>query len=219
MVGTVRIEDREVPILDFESILDEIIPKEIEGDHEAPPVEESATTTTSEGKPAAEVIHTDIKDPYSRGDVRLLLAEDSHIIREQMVGKLKKAGFTHIDAFETGKDTLDHIQSCVSEGTQDLADRCTALVSDIEMPGMDGLTLCRNIKKNLGLGQMPVILYSSLINEEMIRKCESVGADGHAVKPKLKELVKQLDRLAATHMGRRLGPKGTFNQRYRGSID
>jgi len=70
------------------------------------------------------------------------------------------------------------------------------LISDIEMPQMDGLALCKNIKENLGIKDLPVIMFSSLINEQIARKCEDVGSDAYITKPQFRELVQLLDEFA-----------------------
>ncbi len=63
------------------------------------------------------------------------------------------------------------------------------MVSDIEMPQMDGLTLCRKMKGDSKLKQITVIMFSSLINKQIISKCESVGADSYITKPEMDKLV------------------------------
>ena len=63
------------------------------------------------------------------------------------------------------------------------------------MPRMDGLALCRNVKEELALKNIPVIMFSSLINEQMKIKCEKVGADGYATKPEVDKLVIMMDKL------------------------
>jgi two-component system chemotaxis response regulator CheV len=61
------------------------------------------------------------------------------------------------------------------------------------MPSMDGLTLCRKVKTELGMKKLPVIMFSSLINEQLAYKCKEVGADSHISKPQINELVKLVD--------------------------
>ena len=67
------------------------------------------------------------------------------------------------------------------------------LISDIEMPNMDGLTLCRKLKEELHCKHIPVLLFSSLINPPMEVKCDSVGADGYASKPEITKLIRMMD--------------------------
>ena len=62
------------------------------------------------------------------------------------------------------------------------------------MPAMDGLALCKSIKTDPGLRILPVIMFSSLINEQIACKCEDVEADAFITKPQFTELVELLDR-------------------------
>ena len=71
-----------------------------------------------------------------------------------------------------------------------------ALITDIEMPRMDGLTLCRNLKQDNRLRQIPVVIFSSLINDQMIEKCKTVGADHYVAKPEINKLSQLLNHLS-----------------------
>ncbi len=83
-------------------------------------------------------------------------------------------------------------------GEMDIRQRINLIVSDIEMPKMDGLTLCRKVKDELGYSDVPVLLFSSLINPPMEVKCDSVGADGYAAKPEITKLIEMMDRFIET---------------------
>ena len=74
-----------------------------------------------------------------------------------------------------------------------LKQRLRLIISDIEMPKMDGLTLCRKVKEELGYRHIPVLLFSSLINPPMEIKCDSVGADGYAAQPEIAKLIGMMD--------------------------
>jgi two-component system chemotaxis response regulator CheV len=58
---------------------------------------------------------------------------------------------------------------------------------------MDGLNLCKRIKEDSVLKQVPVVLFSSLINDQMIQKCKRVGADGQISKPEMKQMITYID--------------------------
>jgi len=75
-----------------------------------------------------------------------------------------------------------------------LSKQLDLVVSDIEMPVMDGLALCRRLKQDLKL-EVPVVIFSSLINEAMEQKCREVGADANLNKPRLDQLVEVMDHL------------------------
>ena len=66
------------------------------------------------------------------------------------------------------------------------------IITDIEMPKMDGHNLCKRIKTNEKMKNIPVYLFSSLINEQMRLKGESVGADAQFSKPQINELIDYL---------------------------
>ena len=66
---------------------------------------------------------------------------------------------------------------------------------DIEMPQMDGHRLTRLIKSDSKFSHIPVVIFSSLVNEDMRRKGESIGADAQLSKPEIGQLVEQIDKL------------------------
>ena len=71
------------------------------------------------------------------------------------------------------------------------------VITDIEMPQMDGHRLTKLIKSDDKLKHLPVIIFSSLVNEEMRRKGESLGADAQLTKPEIGSLVDAIDELLA----------------------
>lgn len=107
--------------------------------------------------------------------------------------QLKDAGFSNIELATNGQEDLDKITNYAnkSKGTgQPITDSVNIVLTDIEMPVMDGLTLCRIIKKDLQI-YVPVVVFSSLINDQMIAKCKSVVAADWGSKPKI-ELIMDL---------------------------
>lgn len=74
------------------------------------------------------------------------------------------------------------------------ADLPTVVITDIEMPLMDGLALTRNIKENAPFKHIPVILFSSLVTQDTRHKGQQVGADEQIHKPQLPLLVEIIDR-------------------------
>ncbi len=69
------------------------------------------------------------------------------------------------------------------------------IISDIEMPEMDGHRLTKLVKSDPATAGIPLILFSSLVNEEMKRKGEALGADAQLSKPEIGNLVKIIDQL------------------------
>jgi two-component system chemotaxis response regulator CheV len=69
------------------------------------------------------------------------------------------------------------------------------VISDIEMPQMDGYSLCHSVKQDQVLKALPVVLFSSLINEKLIHKGQSVGADEQITKPEAASLARRAGEL------------------------
>jgi len=175
VVGSVSIDDREVLILDLEHIVGEIFPESIIN------YDEKA--------------FADKPKPGKRSQVKIFFAEDSAIIRKQVGKILRSVGYEQLSVFDNGQTALEAIiqaQAQAESDGQDLSQYLNLVLTDIEMPQMDGLALCRRIKKELGL-KVPVVVFSSLINEQMARKCETVGADAYTAKPETERLIELLD--------------------------
>ncbi len=179
VISSVHIDDTDVLIVDLEHILATL---GIADSHELAP--------------------GDVVQPAMRkglADARVVLAEDSNFIRTRMVENMRQLGLTAIQAFTDGQRAMDAIQKHVDTARanrQPITDFFNIVITDIEMPRMDGLTLCRRIKQELKL-PVPVIIYSSLINEQMGLKCKQVGADHFCCKPQIADLIK----LIAGYMG------------------
>lgn len=110
-----------------------------------------------------------------------MIAEDSTFLIKVVNESFLKAG-AKVETFSNGKEALVYL-----EGVK--ANEIYCVITDIEMPIMDGLTLTKKIKNNIKLKDIPVILFSSLINESLKHKGESVGADAQITKPEIDKLV------------------------------
>ena len=119
-----------------------------------------------------------IGDPNS---FRILVAEDSPLIRKLIQDSLAQGGFQNVELVGHGKAAWDRLQG---EG-----DVFNLLITDIEMPKMDGLTLTRRVKEDPRLKGTPVIVFSSIMAEDIKRKAQSVGADVQITKPEINLLV------------------------------
>lgn len=124
---------------------------------------------------------------------RALIADDSTVIREMIKDLLRKAGF-EVEAVTNGKDAWDRLVDLKSKSEQSqrsISDYVQIVVSDIEMPQMDGHNFCRRIKEDPVLKQLPVILFSSLITDKLRHKGDSVGADDQIAKPEITQVAKR----------------------------
>ena len=178
--GSINIDSREILIVDLEHIVAEFDP-EAALDYDSG-LEEPVAFETSASH---------------RSDMRLLLAEDSSLIRAGIERVLRGAGYNNLHTFVDGEDCYNEILRLKEEvlaSGEGIRSRLNLLITDIEMPKMDGLTLCKKVKEDPILKEVIVVLFSSLINEQMAAKCDSVGADGYATKPEIPKLVEMMDR-------------------------
>lgn len=119
-----------------------------------------------------------------------IVAEDSKVARSMLEQGLKGMGIPAL-MHTTGLEAWEKIQSIAAEAKaagQSITDRIGLVLTDIEMPEMDGFTLTRNIKNEPALKHIPVVIHSSLsgsANEDHVRK---VGANGYVAKFDVAEL-------------------------------
>ena len=169
VTGVVRIDNRVVFLLDLEAMVGELHPAM------AIRFDQPEENTPEEEDSIYHVLHVD----------------DSSSIRGMVNHMLKKEGRFTLDQCTNGQEAWEWLlalkQRCANDGSA-VTDHVQAVVSDIEMPTMDGLTLCRKIKDDPVLRELPVALFSSLINEALTRKCVAVGADAQFSKPDLRKL-------------------------------
>ena len=168
--GIIKIEDRLIIILDFEKLVTDINP---------------ATGLKMDDVTAM--------GPRPRNEVPIVLAEDSKMLNRMIVASLEQAGYTNVRHFENGKLAYDYVKSCRDNGT--LMDNVQCIITDIEMPLMDGHRFTKLIKSDEATHMIPVVIFSSLINEEMRKKGEQLGADRQLTKPEIGSLVSAIDEL------------------------
>lgn len=128
----------------------------------------------------------DMLGERKRNEASILIAEDSQMLLQMLKDCLVKAGYTNLTLTENGAIAWAKLQEM---GGAD------CVITDIEMPQMDGHRLTKLIKDSAKYDQIPVVIFSSLVNEEMKIKGESLGADAQLSKPEIGDLVKELDKL------------------------
>ncbi len=183
ITGMVRLDERVVFLLDMESIVAEMHPDlsiRMERPMGRTPAGEPEATTAQEAQATL---------PPRR--YRILHADDSGSVRRLVRSLLEAGGRFELLQATDGQEAwemLDGLRREAEARGAPLADLVQAVVSDIEMPRMDGLTLCRRIKEDPALRALPVALFSSLVSERLGHKGESVGADAQFAKPDLQLL-------------------------------
>lgn len=132
----------------------------------------------------------------SRSNVPILIAEDSPLLNKLIVDSLRAAGYNNLIHTENGQKAYDVICQCKADGTLHEHVRC--IITDIEMPEMDGHRLTKLVKSDDATENIPVVIFSSLVNEEMKKKGDALGADAQLSKPEIGNLVKIIDDLVAS---------------------
>ncbi len=168
--GIVKLEGRLVIILDFEKIVTDINPET-----------------------GLRISEVEELGPRRRNDVPILIAEDSVLLNRLIVNCLKKAGYANLTRTYNGMEAYEYIMECKNQGT--LLEDIKCIITDIEMPMMDGHRLIKLVKEDPVAKGIPVIIFSSLVNEEMKRKGESLGANAQLSKPEIGNLVRTIDEL------------------------
>lgn len=166
--GIAKLSDRIILILDFEKIVSDI--------NRSAVIDASGATEVD----------------ASKANKHIVIAEDSPFLNTLIQSTLGDAGYRNIVSFENGKDAWDYINGHKNLGG-DILEHISCLISDIEMPQMDGHNLTKRIKDDEVLRRIPVYLFSSLINEQMRVKGDSVGADAQFSKPQIGALINYIN--------------------------
>lgn len=165
-----RIDNRLITMLDFETITSEV-----------------ALPTVSH-----EVVEN--KFDVTRGAQRVAIADDSPTARKSIEAVLRDSGYTSVFAFENGAELWNWLlQQCQKESGERVP--IDLVITDIEMPVTDGFHLTRNIKEHPQLRHIPVLLYSSILTPDNLKKGQQVRADAQITKPELHRVVSMADEL------------------------
>lgn len=169
VIGVIKKGEDMLLLLDFESIMAEVNP--------------DSGIRVSEVKKLGK---------RTRSAKKIVAAEDSPLLRKLLNDTLAEAGYEHVEFFENGKDAYHYLLSLASEGR--IKDEVNLVITDIEMPQMDGHHLTKRIKEDAKLNHIPVIIFSSLITDDLKHKGERVGAQDQVSKPQINELVLKIDK-------------------------
>ena len=168
--GVIKLGEKLVVILDFEKIISDISPET-----------------------GLKVSEVEALTGRERSDSPILIAEDSPLLSKLITDCLKKAGYTSLIVTMNGKEAWDKLTEL--KGAGNVRDKVHCIITDIEMPLMDGHRLTKLCKTDDVLKGIPLVIFSSLVNEEMRRKGEQLGADAQLTKPEIGMLVSAIDDL------------------------
>ena len=168
--GVIKMDNKLIIILDFEKIVTDISPET--------------------GLKVSDMEHMTNRE---RCDSPILIAEDSPLLSRLITDCLKKAGYTNLIVTMNGQEAWDKLTQYEKEGN--VREKVHCIITDIEMPLMDGHRLTKLVKTNDVMKKIPVIIFSSLDNEEMRVKGARLGADAQLTKPEIGNLVEAVDGL------------------------
>ena len=131
--------------------------------------------------------------PRSKSEEPIWIAEDSILLSKMIEDCLRKAGYVNLRMFPNGRELWDALNALPKEGK--LFDKVALIITDIEMPQMDGHRLTKLVKSDHRFSPVPLIIFSSLISEEMRIKGRQLGADEQMSKPEIGHLVDVMDHL------------------------
>lgn len=126
----------------------------------------------------------------------VMVVEDSVLLMKLITESLSRAGYKKVLKMNNGQEAWDYL-STLDRNVEDVYEYLSIIITDIEMPSMDGHRLIKLVKSNDYLRIIPMVIFSSLINEEMYRKGKEVGADEQLTKPEIGRLVGIMDDLIA----------------------
>ncbi|MBD5136949.1 MAG: chemotaxis protein CheV [Lachnospiraceae bacterium] len=170
--GIIKIEDRLIIILDFEKIVADISPET-----------------------GLKVSDIDSFGKRDRNESPILMAEDSALLSKLITDSLHKAGYVNVESYSNGQEAWDKLNEYKNKNI--IKQKVKCIITDIEMPLMDGHRLIKLCKEDDVLCDIPIVIFSSLVNDEMRKKGEALGADAQLSKPEIGSLVSTIDTLIA----------------------
>ncbi len=168
--GIVKLKDKLITIIDFEKILYELNP--------------------ASGINLESIEIKENREPINKP---IFIAEDSPILSKLIQNAIRDYGYHNITVYSNGRECWEELKSLHLMGVP-LNELCSCLITDIEMPKMDGHHLLKSIRDNEYLKELPVIIFSSLIDDNMRLKGNDLGATAQITKPEINLLVGLLDK-------------------------
>ena len=169
--GIVEHENKLITIIDFEAIITEICPEK-----------------------GLDVIKITDLGNTDRNDKHILIAEDSLLLSKMIIESLHRAGYINTTKTSNGQEAWDYLCE-LRDSNSNIDEHVSCIITDIEMPLMDGHRLTKLVKTDMKLKHIPLVIFSSLISEEMRIKGKELGADEQITKPEIGKLVDIIDDL------------------------
>ncbi|HCC06777.1 MAG TPA: chemotaxis protein CheV [Clostridiales bacterium] len=163
VIGVIRMQDKIVLLIDFEKILMELSPRS-----------------------GLEELNNERALSDNNSLKKIFVVEDSEFLRIKLIDVLHKAGYANTTEFTNGLDAWEYISDSDSITP-------SLIITDIEMPSMDGHHLITKIRNESPISEVPIIIFSSLITDEMYKKGKELGASEQVSKPQINTLITVID--------------------------
>ena len=174
ITGTTKFGDKMITIIDFEKVLYDINPET--------------------GLQLSEV---KIMGERARSEKPIVIVEDSVFLMKMILQAIDMAGFTNVTSFDNGQDAWEYLDNARKECQKTLTPiekKVAIVITDIEMPRMDGHHLTMLVKSDDILKKVPVLVFSSLIDEAQKAHGKNIGVDAHLSKPQIGNLISTVDK-------------------------
>jgi len=128
-------------------------------------------------------------------NITVLHVDDQALVRRMVKHAMEQDEAFSVESADSGKTALGILREKAEQAREQgcpVTDLVNVVITDVEMPVMDGYTLCRSIKDDPALAAIPVYLFSSLITEETQHKGASVKADGQFPKPQTEMMAREI---------------------------
>ena len=133
------------------------------------------------------------KVDFDRSTRKLLVVEDSAFMRQLLARYLKQAGY-NVLTVSNGFEAWEVLQDILrSPDFKDIAQYYHLVLTDIEMPRMDGLEFIHMVKEHPALSKLPCVVFSGSLIDDLPGKCQAIGADGLISKEDIEHLIAMLD--------------------------
>jgi len=173
ITGTTKIGNKIITIIDFEKVLFDINPET-----------------------GIQLSEIRISEDMDRSEKSIVCVEDSVFLMKMILQALEMAGFSDITAFDNGQDAWEYLEKCRDDCkamNMPIESKVSIMITDIEMPRMDGHHLTKLVKSDDFLKKIPILVFSSLIDEAQKMQGDKCGVDAHLSKPQIGKLVTTID--------------------------
>lgn len=176
--GVIKLGEKLLVILDFEKIVAKISPET-----------------------SLKMSDVDALGPRNRSEVPIMIVEDSVLLRNMLSDCMKAAGYVNLETCSNGREAWERLERYKKENSVD--EKVALVITDIEMPIMDGHRLTKLMKEDETLRHVPVVIFSSMVSPEMRRKGNLLGVDAQLSKPDIGLLIEQVDALIQKRNGKK----------------